>query len=86
MPRVTHPRDKYLQRQRIAFMLAQETVFPDKRDLRNALGCTPSMLKNYSSGLAIFPELVLFNATISNPDMVTFADIYIRNVWSIKDG
>ena len=84
MPRVKHPREKYLQRQRVAFMLAQETVFPDKRDLRKALGCTPSMLKNYATGSAIFPELVLYNATLENADMVTFKDIFIEHLWSVK--
>ena len=84
MPRVKHPREKYLQRQRVAFMLAQETVFPDKRDLRKALGCTPSMLKNYATGSAILPELVLYNATLENADMETFAEVYIKHLWSVK--
>ena len=83
MPRVKHPREKYLQRQRVAFMLAQETVFPDKRDLRKALGCTSSMMKHYAGGSAILPELVLYNATLENADMVTFAEVYIRNLWGI---
>ena len=81
--RVKYPREKYLQRQRVAFMQAQEAIFPDKRDLRRALDCSAAMLKNYAGGLVILPELVLFNACIENPEMVSFADVYIRKLWGL---
>ena len=83
MPRVTYPKDKYLQRQRVAFVTAQEAVFPDKRDLKKALGCTSVMLKNYATGLVPFSEILLFNSTIENPDMVTFAEVYIKHLWGL---
>ena len=82
--RVAYNKTKYLQRQRVAFMQAQEQVFPDKRDLRKALDCTYAMYKNYSLGLVPLPDVLLFNLAIENPDMVTFADIYIRHLWSVK--
>ena len=83
MPRVKHPREKYLQRQRVAFMLAQETVFPDKRDLRKALDCSYSMYKNYACGIVPLPDILLYNKSIEDPRMAEFSQAYIKHLWGI---
>jgi len=83
MARVQYQKDKYLQRQRISFMFAQETVFPDKRELRKALDCSYSMYKNYACGLVPLPDILLYNKAIEDSRMAEFSQVYIKHLWGV---
>lgn len=73
----------YLERQAIAFQTAQEAIFPDKRDLRNALGCTPAMYYNYANKKAVIQMPWLFNRRQENPELVAFVELYQKHLWGI---
>lgn len=81
MSRKAYELKPYLERQAQAFQAAQEAIFPDKRDLRNALGCTPAMYYNYSYGKAAIQNAWLFNRRQENPDLVPFVEIYQKHLW-----
>ena len=83
MGRVQYQRDKYLQKQRASFMFAQEAVYPDKRDLRKALGCSYSMYKQYACGLSDLPEVLLYNKSIEDPRMAEFSRMFKMHFWGI---
>ena len=83
MPRKAYNLGRYLQKQVFALKAAQEELFPDKRDLRSALGCTPAMYYNYQKGKAVMQMPWLFNRRQENPDLVPFVEVYIKHLWSV---
>ena len=83
MTRKAYDLKPYLERQSHALKMAQEAVFPDKRDLLNALGCTYAMYYNYSNGKAVIQMPWLYNRRQENPDLVPFVECYQKHLWGI---
>lgn len=83
MPRKPYNLAPYLERQASALRAAQETLFPDKRDLISALGCTPAMYYNYSTGKAAIQMPWLYNRRQENPDLVPFVELFEKHLWGI---
>ena len=83
MPRKVENNEEYLELQAKAFQLAQELIFPDKRDLREALGCSYNMYRNWEMGNSVLLSTNLLNLRKSNPALVPFVDQFIRHLWGI---
>ena len=83
MPRVKYENQKYLNAQRAAMQHAQDVLEVTPREMRQALGVSYTMYRNYLAGLVPMPHDLLFLKRIDSELVTRFVDAYQKHLWGL---
>ena len=83
MPRVKYENKKYLNAQRAAMLHAQYELGVEPKEMRQALGVSYTMYRNYMTGICPLPHDLLFLKRIDSELVTRFVDIYQRHLWGL---
>lgn len=83
MPRVKYENQAYLKAQRAAMQHAQYTLDRKPKEIREALGISYSMYRNYLFGIVPIPHDLLYLQRADNELAVQFVELFQRHLWGL---